>query len=512
MVRLLALALSLAPCVAAPLLAQCPDGTPAPCQALSRAPAANTVAVLYFDNLSRDTSDAYLAEGLTEELIARLGEIPRLVVKSRYAVRRYQGARDVDPAAIGRALAVTYLVTGSVQRSGAELRVRCELARATTGNRVWGQAYERGDADILAITTDIAQRVASGVAGQLLPAERTTLASRPTENREAYEHLVHGNVLLAQRTPVAVGRAIGEYGVATRLDPRLVSAWARIGLAYAIWLDWGWSDDGLVPPDSFLTNGLAAASRALALDSASSDAWLAWGYLQSFAHPRDFAGAEPAMRRAVALDPRNAEAWQQLGDLLGYLGHPDSELAEMYRRALAVEPGRPMTLENLATSVAPRQGLALLDSAVAIDPAFYTAYLARAGLKQALGDTTGSRDDAEYIRLAPPGARWIARAGELAARAAWGDTVWAVAEARRMLAELPPRGTIAVRVGAQLAPVLYVGAHDSAAALEVVERMQPGVALWQALWKNVDPDRPGTPARVRELMEESRPPWAKRQR
>jgi hypothetical protein len=81
-----------------------------------------------------------------------------------------------------------------------------------------------------------------------------------------------------------------------------------------------------------------------------------------------------------------------------------------------------------------------------------------------------------------------------------------------MLAELPPRGTIAVRVGAQLAPVLYVGAHDSAAALEVVERMQPGVALWQALWKNVDPDRPGTPARVRELMEESRPPWAKRQR
>ncbi|HXY68880.1 MAG TPA: hypothetical protein VEH62_05490, partial [Gemmatimonadales bacterium] len=290
--------------LASPLAAQCPDGTPAPCGAPARAPAANSIAVLYFDNLSRDTADAYLAEGLTEELITRLGDIPRLTVKSRYAVRRYRGETDVDPAAIGRTLAVTYLVTGSVQRAGTELRVRCELARAGTGNRVWGQEYQRGDGDILAITTDIARRVATGVAGQLLPGERTSLSARPTENRDAYEHLVHGNVLLAQRTPVSVQRAIAEYGTATRLDPRFVTAWAKIGLADAIWLDWGWSDDGLAPPDSVLANGLAAAARALQLDSLNDDAWLAWGYLQVFAHPRDFAGAEPAMRRALALNPR----------------------------------------------------------------------------------------------------------------------------------------------------------------------------------------------------------------
>ena len=498
--------------MAAPLRAQCPDGTPAPCRAPARPPAANTVAVLYFDNLSRDTSDAYLAEGLTEELITRLGDIPRLTVKSRYAVRRYREEKDVDPAAIGRALAVTYLVTGSVQRAGDALRVRCELARATTGNRVWGQEYERGDGDILAITTDIAQRVASGVAGQLLPGERSALTARPTENREAFEHLVHGDVLLAHRTPRAVRRAIEEYQAATRSDPRLVSAWAKIGLAYAIWLDWGWSDDGLAPPDSFLTTGVAAAARALALDSASSDGWLAWGYLQIFAHPRDFAGSEAGMRRAVALNPRNAEAWSQLGDLLGYLQR-NAEMAEPFHRALAIEPGRPITLVNLAAIEEPPLVLALADSALAIDPDFYIAYLWRARARLLARDTAGARADmAAFLRLAPPGTAWIARANQLDFVRVLGDSAGAAALARRMLAELPAAGRIAIRVGSSLAPALATSAGDTTAALQVVDRMQPGGLLWAFLWKNVRPDAPGMPARVAALMDESRPPWAHERR
>ena len=492
---------------AAPVRAQCPDCTPAPCRTRAAGPAGNSVAVLYFDNLSRDSSDAYLAEGLTEELITRLGDIPRLTVKSRYAVRRYRGETDVDPAAIGRTLSVAYLVTGSVQRAGEVLRVRCELARATTGNRVWGQEYERGDGDILAVTTDIARRVATGVAGRLLPGERAVLDARPTQNPGAYRDLVSGDVLLARRTPASVRSAIAEYQAATRLDPNLVAAWARIGLAYAIWLDWGWSDDGLVPPDSFLVAGVAAAARALALDSLSSDAWLAWGYLQIFAHPRDFAGAEAGMRRAVALNPRNAEAWSQLGDLLGYLQR-DSEMAEPMRRALAIEPGRPITLLNLGAIAAPPLALALLDSAIAIEPGFHNAYRVRARTKYLLHDTAGARADfATYAGLAPPGTEWIARADRVGALRALGDTAEATALARRMRAELPATGRIAIRVGSSLAPAL-VAIGDTAGALDVVERMQPGALLWQFLFKNVNLRDPALPPRVRELMDESRPPWA----
>jgi len=177
------------------LSAQCPDGSAPPCRVArpAPAPASNSVAVLYFENRSRDSADAYLAEGLTEAIITQLGDLPRLRVKSRFLVRRYQGGvGQADPAAIGRALGVTYLVTGSVQRAGHRVRVTAELARAASGDRVWGQQYDRGDGDVFAIQEDIARGVATGVAGRLLPAEAAVLATRPTRSNEAYDHMLRG--------------------------------------------------------------------------------------------------------------------------------------------------------------------------------------------------------------------------------------------------------------------------------------------------------------------------------
>jgi TolB-like protein len=109
------------------LRAQCADGSPPPCDRVAvRAPASNSVAVLYFDNLSRDTADAYLADGLTEEIIVRLGQIRRLDVKSRYEVRRVRGYAGGDPAVLGRSLNAANIVSGSVQKAGGRVRVRVE--------------------------------------------------------------------------------------------------------------------------------------------------------------------------------------------------------------------------------------------------------------------------------------------------------------------------------------------------------------------------------------------------
>src|SRR5439155_540651 len=117
------------------LFAQCPDGSTPPCHGATRpaAPASNSVAVLYFDNLSRDTADAYLADGLTEDIIVRLGQIERLAVKSRNAVKRFRERAAEDPAVLGRSLGVAYLVSGSVRRAGARLRVTVQLVRAARG-------------------------------------------------------------------------------------------------------------------------------------------------------------------------------------------------------------------------------------------------------------------------------------------------------------------------------------------------------------------------------------------
>src|SRR3989442_8649609 len=149
------------------LHAQCPDGAPPPCRTTHpvSVPAPNSVAVLYFDNLSRDSADAYLADGLSEDVITRLGQIERLVVKSRSAVQRLRGAAAGDPGALGQALGVAHLVTGSVRRGGGGARGTVELGRATSGVHVWGGQYDRRDADVLAIEDDIARQVPTAIAG-----------------------------------------------------------------------------------------------------------------------------------------------------------------------------------------------------------------------------------------------------------------------------------------------------------------------------------------------------------
>ena len=500
------------------LAAQCPDGSAPPCRVgrPAAAPAANSVAVLYFENRSRDSADAYLAEGLTEAIITQLGDLPRLTVKSRFLVRRYRGtAVPADPAVIGRALGVTYLVTGSVQRARDRLRVTAELARAASGDRVWGQQYDRGDGDVFAIQEDIARGVATGVAGRLLPAEAAALAARPTRSNAAYDHMLRGDVLLARRDPESVRGAIAEYEEAARLDPLLAAAWARIGLADAIRLYWGWGD-GTPPPDSILATGWAAADRALALDSASSDAWMARGYLLMFRDPRTWDGAEEAMRRAVALNPRNAEAWQQLGDLLGIrsAGHPaaDSvqrEAMRAYRRALDVEPSRPTTLKVLANvQQRPRDRLVLLDSALDINPADQSILVFRARALLALGDTAGARSSADAsFRLAVGGARPVGAAFRAVLAVALGDTADARSRVAALLRELPPAGPLERWTGSGLATALWqLGDREGARA--VLERIPPGAMTWAlnlATLRQLDLNDPAQ----RRLYEENRPPWAR---
>src|SRR5512134_432670 len=517
--RSLSAALALALLAAAPVMglaAQCPDGSAPPCRVARPAPASNSVAVLYFENRSHDSADAYLAEGLTEAIITQLGDVPRLTVKSRFLVRRYQGvAAPTDPAAIGRALGAAYLVTGSVQRAGDRLRVTAELARAASGDRVWGQQYDRSDGDVFAIQEDIARGVATGVAGRLLPAEAAALATRPTRSSEAYDHLLRGDVLLARRNWTSVRAAIAEYEAAVRLDPSLASPWARIGLADAIRLYWGWGD-GTPPPDSILANGWAAADRALALDSSSSDGWMARGYLLIYRHPHTWDGAEEAMRRAVALNPRNAEAWQQLGDLLGIRsgGHPAADSVQReamiaYRRALAVEPSRPTTLKVLSRfQPSPRERLVLLDSAFAINPRDPSILIGRARAQLALGDTGGARTSADLsLGLAAEGARPAGAALRALLAVVLGDTADARARVAAPLRDLPEAGPLETWTGSSIAKTLWQ-LGDRPGALAILARVPRGAITWDLNLEMLRQFDLTDPAQ-RSLYEENRPPWAR---
>ncbi|MGH7546981.1 MAG: hypothetical protein ACREMM_02245 [Gemmatimonadales bacterium] len=295
---------------------QCPDGSPPPCRApaprAAPAPPANSVAVLYFDNLSRDTADAYLADGLTEEIIDRLAAVERLRVKSRHAVRRYRGRELGDLATLGRALGVRYFVDGSFRHAGSRMRVSVRLVRTQDALQVWSTSYDRAAQDLLPLQEEIAMQVAASIAGRLLPAERASLAARPTRNPQAHDHFLRGNHYLARRSPRSVLRAIQEYEAAVRLDPAFTQALARSALGYGIILGWGWQLPGL-PAESALARGLGTAERVIQESPNSSEGWVAQANLLAERSPRTFDGVREAYDRAIARDPRNAELHHEYG-------------------------------------------------------------------------------------------------------------------------------------------------------------------------------------------------------
>ena len=470
------------------------------------APAPSSVAVLYFDNQSPDTSDAYLSVGLTEAIITRLGRVDRLTVKSRNAVRRFHGAAGDDPARVGRALGVAFLVSGGVRRTPAGLHVTVELVRAANGVHVWGAQFDRGDTALQAIEGEITDAIATRITGELAPAERSALAGRATRDPATYDHFLHGTYYLAERTPRAVARAIREFEAAERLDSGFAPAPARIALGYALFLDWGWDYPGL-SSGSVLARGFAAADRALRRDSTSADAWMARGFLLSFRNPRTFAGVEDAFRHATTLDPLNAEAYHQYGMALLWLGR-DSAAAELYRRALILDPERPITLFNLAR-LRMRRGeyrpaIRWLDSALTVDPAADYAYVLRALAHLRLGEPAEARADGETGVRLRAGYRVPGEAALVLTQLATGDTVAARARLERLAGEISGTGGPSVTDAAWVGRA-FVALGEPARALRLLEQVHPrGARLWYYL-RSREFDAVRANPRFQRLVEESRP-------
>ncbi len=505
----LTIALTIGP--ATRLSAQCPDGSPPPCRPLTpRASTGipqNSVAVLYFDNLSRDTADLYLADGLTEELIARLGQVEQLQVKSRAAVQRFRGRSLDDPAVLGRTLGVANLVSGSVRRSGGRLRVTAELTRAASGVRAWGDVFQRTDGDVMAVEIDIAQAIAAAVGGHLASSERRTLRERPTLSTAAYDHYLRGNYLLSRRTPLDARRGVEAYESAVRLDPSFAGAYASIGIAYSLFIDWTWPYPGLTA-DSLLARGFAAADRALALDSLSADAWAARGLLLSYRNPATFAGALAALQRATTLDPRNAEIAHRYAAVLMLVGK-DAEALEQFHRALDLEPTRAITLLLLSQMFANASrfddALHMIDSAITVDPGAYFAYAMRGWVHLWRGEVSAARTDAETaVRLRPADYPWDTEGVLAALEAQAGDSAAARARAERLASQFADPAHPDFNEGF-LAGGAFAVAGERERALTVLESVRPrGIWLgWALRDRSFDAirDQP----RFQRLVEETRP-------
>lgn len=498
---------------------QCPDGSPPPCRTAAARPAspasANSVAVLYFENLSRDTSDAYIADGLTEEITSRLGQVARLAVTSRTSVRRMRStAATMSPSELGRALNVSYLVNGTVRRVGSRLRVTVELLRSSTGVQAWSSTFDRTTEDLLGIQDEIAVAVASGITGQLLPAERARLQARPTRNPAAYDLYLRGSRAFISVSGEGLQEAIASFEQALRLDPGFTAARGSIAYAYGWAVNWDFPIAG-VPSDSLIARGQVAADRALREDSSSADAWTGRGFLEFFRDPPDYQASLAALQRAVLLDSASGLAHQNYATVLRRLGLYDAAESELRRSIADPGPYQVQSLADLGFIFYSRRRYAearvWYDSAAAAVGIISSQIVFRSRVRLALGDTVGALADADAaVQTNVASTRIRMQATRAYIDAVMGDRAGARSRLEPVIAVLAPPGQpVSVRTGWEIASAL-VAIGDVDRAMEILGRVQPhGAWLWSYLvFPDFDSIR--TDPRFQRIYAESRPVGAPR--
>ena len=328
------------------LLAQCPDGAPPPCRGARVAAPVHSVAVLYFENATHDSADAYLADGLTEDIITRLTGIERLTVRSRYFVRRYRSAGLDDPATIGRSLGVTYLVTGSIRRAGRRLRVSAELIRANGGVQVWSRQFDQQGNDIFAIQEAVAGEVAGGIIGRLLPAERQAIAVRPTSSSAAFDAYLLGRYYWGKRTAGDLVRAADYFQRSIRADSNYALAWSGLADAYVLFVPAEYDVPG-INPDSILDLAERSARRALALAPGLGEAYTSLGEILEYR--QRWVEARASFERGVALSPLYPTAHLWYGYDLMVWNRWEDAVREM-ERARELDPLSVVTIVSLAAA------------------------------------------------------------------------------------------------------------------------------------------------------------------
>jgi len=285
------------------------------------------LAVLPFVNLSGDAHEDYFADGLTEEMIAQLGQLQpaQLGVIARTSTVRYKGTKETA-AQIARELGVGYLLEGSVRRGGDRVRVTAQLIQSAEQTHLWAETYERPLADVLSIQREIAEKITHSLSMQLLPAA-TSVSANPHLNLESYDKYLLGLHELGEDTRESVNRAIQYFQEAIALDPKDARLYAALAAAYDAATTYYSS------PAEVMPRAREAALQAVALDPNLGSAHVRLGYVRLF-YDWDWPAAEREYRRALEINPSLPEAQLGYANYLSTLGHFDEALSRVQQAYL----------------------------------------------------------------------------------------------------------------------------------------------------------------------------------
>jgi len=342
-----------------------------------------SIAVLPFDSLSEDKSNAYFAEGVQDEILTRLAKVADLKVISRTSTQRFKSAPS-DLRDIAKQLGVMNVLEGSVQKASDQVRVNVQLINALTDAHLWADTYDRKLTDIFAVESEIAKTIADTLQAKLSGSEQHAIAARPTENTEAHQLYLKGRFFWNKRTGNDLKKSIDYFEQAIAADPNYALAYAGIADAY-VWLP-GYTAG--TPQDCY-PKAKAAATKALQLDDTLAEAHTTLA-LAIWLYDFDSSQAIKEFQRAIELNPNYAIAHQQYGNnTLSALGRFDDAIVEG-KRAVELDPLSLVINTDLGSDYyyARRydEAIAQLRKTLEMDPGFYIAHLVLGQVLDAKGD------------------------------------------------------------------------------------------------------------------------------
>jgi TolB-like protein len=307
---------------------------------------AKSIAVLPFVNMSSDKEQEYFSDGLSEELLNQLAQVPQLRVIARTSSFSFKG-KELDVSTIAKALNVANVLEGSVRRSANTLRVTTQLIRASDSSHLWSQTYDRDRTDIFKVQDEIAADVVAALKVKLLPTQELPKAPR-TNNPEAYQQYLQGRYYLNRFSIADLEKARGFLERASELDPKFPLVWAALS---QVWnLQTGWSDKlTRAQFDAGVVRAKEAADRALKLDPDLPEALTARFAIQ-FYFDFDWKGGAETIKRAQALapsDPLVLISAAQVAAIFGDYAHG----VELARRAVALDPVNAQVRVYLGTAL-----------------------------------------------------------------------------------------------------------------------------------------------------------------
>jgi serine/threonine-protein kinase len=295
-----------------------------------QAPVADkSVAILPFSTLGGDSTQAYFAEGMADELTTSLTRIPglRVAVVNAAAGTR---ASALSPQEAGRLLHVATLLTGAVQRSGDQIRVRAQLVNTVDGTALWSDHFDEKGSDVFAAQDHLAQRISVALHDQLATGNVVVANDHGTKDPVAYDLYLQARHLFARRGSGNLKQAIRLYGEAAARDSSFARAYSGAAMAYVVLPQYE-AESTTVRID----RGLQLGQRALRADSTDIDALLAIGYGHTMR--TEWREAEPYLKRALELSPQNLTAHHWYGDFLLASGRAAEGVREL-RIARDIDP------------------------------------------------------------------------------------------------------------------------------------------------------------------------------